>query len=131
MDQERARNQVESEKREARLKAEKEALSRACEQEAAELGNAWAVVEAAAGFAPGEGGSGGDGGNSSNGDKMQHLVAAAGGEGGGGGAGPGGQNGVGAAGAEGVNGSGEAEGQSPPGLLPGIAGEGNGTTAGK
>ncbi|CAN0086684.1 unnamed protein product, partial [Ectocarpus fasciculatus] len=80
VDQERARNQVESEKREARLKAEKEALSRACEQEAAELGNAWAVVEAAAGFAPGEGGSGGDGdgngngnGGNNNGDKMQHL----------------------------------------------------------
>lgn len=50
VDQERVRNQLESEKREARLKAEKEALSRACEEEAAELGNAWAVVEAAAGL---------------------------------------------------------------------------------
>ncbi|CBJ25957.1 hypothetical protein Esi_0017_0203 [Ectocarpus siliculosus] len=129
VDQERARNQVESEKREARLKAEKEALSRACEQEAAELGNAWAVVEAAAGFAPEGGGSGGGDGGNNNGDKMQHLVAAAaGGGGGGGGAGPAGQNGVvGAAGAEAVNGSGEGGGQSPPGLLPGIAGEGNGT----
>lgn len=59
MDQERARNQLESEKREAKLKAEKEALSRACKQEAEELGNAWAVVEAAAGFAPGEEGDSG------------------------------------------------------------------------
>ncbi|CAB1117333.1 unnamed protein product [Ectocarpus sp. CCAP 1310/34] len=120
--------QVESEKREARLKAEKEALSRACEQEEAELGNAWAVVEAAAGFAPeGGGGGGGDGGNN-NGDKMQHLMAAAAG-GGGCGAVPVGQDGVvGTAGAEAVNGSGEGGGQTPPGLLPGIAGEGNGTT---
>eukprot|EP00903_Cladosiphon_okamuranus_P016335 g15064.t1 len=55
VDQERARNQLESEKREARLKAEKEALSKACEEEAAELGNKWAVVEAAAGFVPAPG----------------------------------------------------------------------------
>ncbi|CAM9620787.1 unnamed protein product [Pylaiella littoralis] len=151
VDQERARNQLESEKREARLKAEKEALSRACEQEAAELGNAWAVVEAAAGFAPGEecGSSGGgeaaaggaengngtgngDGGasasasasgSSSNGDKMQHLVAAAGA----GGDGAGGTDGADGAGAgAGAQNGAAAGGGRPGGLLPGIAGGGDG-----
>lgn len=130
MDQERARNQVESEKREARLKAEKEALSKTCEQEAADLGNAWAVVEAAAGFVPGEGGGqaqgqaaaaaagmniedgqgngSGSGSPSGGGDnKMHHLMAAAGAGGGGGGGGSGGGAGV-----EGEN-----------GLLPGIVGK--------
>lgn len=53
VDSERARNRLESEKREARLKAEKDALSAACEKEAADLGSAWAAVEAAAGFKPG------------------------------------------------------------------------------
>lgn len=122
MDQERARNQLESEKREARLKAEKEALSKACEQEAADLGNAWAVVEAAAGFVPGEEGQGarmtienghdgtvGSGSPHGGGDnKMHHLVAAAGAGGGGGGA-------------TSMGGGGEH------GLLPGIVGgDGNG-----
>ncbi|CAN0168420.1 unnamed protein product [Scytosiphon promiscuus] len=87
VDQERARNQLESEKREARLKAEKEALSLACKQEAEELGNAWAVVEAAAGFAPGQEGDGSaansssssnNNNNNNNSGKMEHLVAAAG-----------------------------------------------------
>lgn len=113
MDQERARNQLESEKREARLKAEKEALSKACQQEAAELGNAWAVVEAAAGFNPGdeqgpEGQGAGNGMTTQNGhdgaagngsgspssaadNKMHHLAATAGAGGGGGG---GGENGL-------------------------------------
>ncbi|CAM9725682.1 unnamed protein product [Ascophyllum nodosum] len=99
VDQERARNQLESERREAKLKAEKEALSRACAAEAEELGNAWAMVEAAAGFSPSEGDVDG-GGGSNEGGKMQQLAAAApgvgvkeeavGGEGSGGSSGAGG-----------------------------------------
>eukprot|EP00752_Nemacystus_decipiens_P016119 g14414.t1 len=126
VDQERARNQLESEKREARLKAEKEALSKACQQEAADLGNAWAVVEAAAGFNPGDGqaqgqgqeGQGGGNGvtmqngngspNNGGDNKMHHLVAAAG-AGGGAGGGSGGA-------------SGGTENGNSSAMLPGIVG---------
>lgn len=56
---------MESEKREAKLKAEKEALSRACEREESDLGDAWAAAETAAGL-PGEGGAGAEHGSASN-----------------------------------------------------------------